>query len=181
MDTQFKNVKTHARLRSREMWYEWRSKLLEGLMDGLAKIGEGFVADESTLRQMEELLQEGAVVENLFAEKRRLEEEVQRVSQEVEDFRAWDNEELVQARSDVASAGEEIARKWKEVEELREAVRSAEGKLQEGEEQRVEWENEIDSAEKFLDERRAWSAEEVKRLQGMWLYRSPQIQTTTGN
>ena len=167
MDTQFKNVKTHARLRSREMWYEWRSKLLEGLMEGLARIGEGLVADEDTLKQMEELLQEGAVVANLFGEKRRLEEEVQRVGKEVEDFKGWDNEDLVQARADVASAEEEIARKWKEVEELREAVRNAEGKLQESEEQKAEWESEVNAAEKFLDERRAWSAEEVKRLQGV--------------
>ena len=135
-------------------------------MEGLARISDGLVADETILRQMEELLQEGAVVGNLLAEKRRLEEEVQRVGQEVEDFKAWDDEELVQARADVASAEEEIARKWKEVEELREAVRSAEGKLQEGEEQKVEWESEASAAEKFLDERRAWSADEVKRLQG---------------
>ena len=166
MDSQFKNVKTHARLRSREMWYEWRSKLLEGLMEGLARIGEGLVADENTLKQMEGLLQEGAVVENLFAEKRKLEEEIQRVGQEVEDYKAWDNEELVQARADVAAAEDEIARKWREVEELRGAVKRAEEELQEGVEQKTEWEGELGAAEKFLEERRTWSSDEVKRLRG---------------
>ena len=136
-------------------------------MEGLAKIRDGFVADEDVLKQMEELLQEGAVVENLLTEKRRLEEEIQRVGQEVEDYKAWDNEELIRARGEVAAAEDEIARKWKEVEALREAIKSAEEKLQEGEEQKVEWEGELDAAEKFLEERRAWSSDEVKRLRGM--------------
>src|SRR5580700_2650781 len=56
MDSQFKNVKTHARLLSKAMWYEWRMKLLDGLKVGLHKISEGMDADGEILHHQQELL-----------------------------------------------------------------------------------------------------------------------------
>ena len=50
MDNQFKNVKTHARLLSKAMWYEWRMKLQDGLEAGLLRISEGLDADEQLLQ-----------------------------------------------------------------------------------------------------------------------------------
>lgn len=58
MDNQLKNVKTHSRLLSKGMWYEWRSTLLETVKDELVRSAEGMINDEEILDKQHATLTE---------------------------------------------------------------------------------------------------------------------------
>ena len=167
MDNQFKNVKTHARLLSKAMWYEWRMKLLEGLKEGLVKIDEGMEEDHEVLAKEEELLQ--PVLPFLIDENDRLEAEVQDLQVKVDELASCDLSELEDARNDLLSTEEELEDKRKLLEDLQNVNTEVDERIDNAVEAKEECEREIIEAERVRQECRGWSPAEVALLQGKLL------------
>ncbi|KAK4141877.1 uncharacterized protein C8A04DRAFT_13710 [Dichotomopilus funicola] len=163
MDTQFKNVKTHARLLSKAMWYEWRMKLLQdGLREGLRQTAEGMDADDARLKQRERMLAE-VVLPDLLARREALEREVEELEVVVREMEDCDPAELADARAELEEVENGLAEKtrmWEELKgEMEEVVREGE-QLAERKQRCLE---EIREAEQMREAYRGWSSEEINK------------------
>ena len=165
MDNQFKNVKTHARLLSKAMWYEWRMKLLEGLKEGLLHINNGMNEDNENLAEQELLLQ--AVLPVLVEEHENLEAELKTLRAQADELASCDQEELNDARNALNAVHEDIDAKQKMIEDLQHQLREQEMGVESAVERKQEYLEEIKQAEKVQEECRGWSEAEVAALQGM--------------
>ena len=167
MDSQFKNVKTHARLLSKAMWYEWRSQLQEGLREGLVRIAEGMDADEQLLQRGRKLLDSAlpALEERrsaLTAER----DDLQAVARELADC---DPEDLRAARADLADADADIRAKTQKIEELRAQLEESESAVGDLTRRKRECLADIEEAEKVREECRGWTSNEITSLKGLFL------------
>lgn len=162
MDNQFKNVKTHARLLSKAMWYEWRMKLQDGLKEGLIKIAEGMVVDETLLDKEQKLL--SSVLPGLvkhFAALEREHENLEAIASELEDC---DPEELEAARSDLLAVDEDTAAKMQEIAELQQQLKATEESVSHLTEQKQLCHTDIKEAEKIREDCRGWNTTEISSL-----------------
>lgn len=175
MDNQFKNVKTHARLLSKAMWYEWRMKLLDGLKEGLLQIDQGMDEDNESLSQQESLLQ--PVLPRLIEEHEHLEAELQILQAQAEELASCDQEELKDARNALVAVEEDIEAKQKMVEDLQHQLRENETGFELAVERKQECLDEIKEAEKVQQECRGWSPTEVAALQGLFQQKSTLTRT----
>ncbi len=166
MDNQFKNVKTHARLLSKAMWYEWRMKLLDGLKEGLLQIDKGMNEDDKNLFQQESFLQ--PVLPGLIEEHEHLEAELQTQQAQAEALASCDQEELKDARNALIAVEEDIEAKQKMIEDLQHELREKETGFENAVERKQEYLEEIKEAEKVQQECRGWSPTEVATLQGLF-------------
>ena len=164
MDNQFKNVKTHARLLSKAMWYEWRMKLLEGLKEGLVQIDQGMNGDSENLSQQESLLQ--PVLPGLVEEHEHLETELRILQTRADELASCDQEELKESRKTLLTVEEDMKAKQKMIEDLQQQLREEETSFGNAVERKQECLEEIKEAEKTQQECRGWSAAEVAALQG---------------
>ena len=163
MDNQFKNVKTHARLLSKAMWYEWRMKLLDGLKEGLLKIGEGMDEDGQHLTQQEQMLQ--PVLPALIEEHKQLESQVQIAQAQADELAECDQDELREARESLQSVERDLDAKQKLFQELQIQLREKENILGDVIERKQECIESIKDAEKLRQNCRGWSSTEVMSLQ----------------
>ena len=166
MDNQFKNVKTHARLLSKAMWYEWRMKLLDGLKEGLLKIGEGMDEDDGLLTQQEQIIQ--PVLPALIEEHERLEKQVSIAQAQADELADCDQDELKEARDSLMSIERDLEAKQELVEDLQSQLREREDGLADVVERKQECVDEIKEAEKIRSDCRGWSSTEVSALHGMF-------------
>ena len=166
MDNQFKNVKTHARLLSKAMWYEWRMKLLDGLKEGLLKIGEGMEEDDRLVTQQEQLIQ--PVLPALIEEHERLEGQLSIAEAQAAELADCDQDELKEARNSLMSFERDLEVKGKLVEDLQSQLREREDGLADVVERKQECINEIKEAQKIRSDCRGWSSTEVSALYGMF-------------
>lgn len=170
MDNQFKNVKTHARLLSKAMWYEWRMKLLDGLKEGLLKIGEGMDEDDGLLIQQEQMIQ--PVLPALIEEHERLEKQVSIAQAQADELADCDQDELKEARDSLMSIERDLEAKQKLVEDLQSQLREREDGLADVVERKQECIDEIKEAEKIRSDCRGWSSTEVSALHGMFPFQA---------
>jgi kinetochore protein Spc7/SPC105 len=164
MDNQFKNIKVHARGESKATWYEWRSKLFDGLKTGLLNIHEGFIQDDQLLGNQEKLLAEHvpALVERYDA----LKATADTLQAHADAIANSDQDELRQARKDLASKEEEILIKKNRLAELQEALKEQQRVIEAAQERKTEYIAEIKEAERVANENRGWTYEEVKAAKG---------------
>ncbi len=179
MDNQFKNVKTHARLLSKAMWYEWRMKLLDGLKEGLLKIGDGMDEDDRLLTQQEQIIQ--PVLPTLIEEHDRLEKHVSTAQSQADELANCDQDELKEARDSLISIERDLEAKQKLFEDLQSQLREQEDGLSDVVERKQECIDEIKEAEKIRSDCRGWSSTEVSALHGMHPFNFPVQDTATHN
>ena len=165
MDNQFKNVKTHARLLSKAMWYEWRMKLLDGLKEGLLRNGEGMDEDANNLTQQEDLIH--ATLPDLTAEHHRLESEVDVLQAQAEELASCDQEELKDVRSNLIAIENDISARRSHMDSLQSQLRQTENNLENAIERKHECHAEIQQAETVRQECQGWDSSEVQALEGM--------------
>jgi kinetochore protein Spc7/SPC105 len=165
MDNQFKNVKTHARLLSKGMWYEWRMKLLDGLKDGLFRIGEGMESDAEILQHQQELLD--AILPSLVEEYERLSEENADLQRAADELASCDQEELTDTRQKLQSVEADVETKKLMIQELRKQLKEKEADICIANERKHACHDDIDEAEKIREACRGWSANEGLALKGM--------------
>ncbi|KAL8883778.1 MAG: hypothetical protein Q9215_008023, partial [Flavoplaca cf. flavocitrina] len=163
MDNQFKNVKTHARLLSKAMWYEWRMKLLDGLKEGLIQISNGMDEDAQVLSQQERHIE--TVLPKLVEEDEQLRNEHQILQAQADELANCDQDELRQAREQLAAVDEDLQAKRRLAAQLETELRFKEKGIQDAVERRDEYQAEIKEAERVRQESRGWKRSEVAALQ----------------
>ncbi|ETS74835.1 hypothetical protein PFICI_13319 [Pestalotiopsis fici W106-1] len=162
MDNQFKNVKTHARLLSKAMWYEWRMKLQDGLKEGLLKIAEEMDEDERVLQKEEQLLQ--SILPELTAQSEALEtehENLQAIAQEIADC---DPEDLLAARAELTAVDADIEAMARQIEELQHTLQETEATVVGLSRRKEDCVAEIAEAEQIREECRGWTSHEISSL-----------------
>ena len=164
MDNQFKNIKAHARGESKRTWYEWRSKLFDGLKKGLVSIQEGMAQDGKLLSEQEEILQ--AHVPDLAELHAMLKTEAENLQGQADELANCDQNELREARSQLVAKEEEIAAKKKLLAELQAQMQEKEQSIEQVKERTAECHAEIQEAERVANENRGWTHAEVKALKG---------------
>lgn len=164
MDNQFKNVKAHARLLSKAMWYEWRMKLQDGIKEGLVKIAEGMEGDEECLNKQQELLT--SVMPDVLTRHEALVEESQNLEQVARELADCDPAELDTARDELASLNQDIEQKKKLIAELRQQFQGSQDNVETLTMQKQQCLEEIKEAEKVREECRGWTSTEVNSLKG---------------
>ena len=165
MDAQFKNVKTHARLLSKAMWYEWRMKLLDSLKEGLAKISEELDGDDISLLQQQKTLE--PVLPNLVHQHDELEAENHALQARADELANDDQEELKDTRLELVQIEQEIEAERKILDELQDEFRRQEERIEFTVDQKEHCLEQIEGAEKVRLEGRGWSPSEVASLQGI--------------
>jgi kinetochore protein Spc7/SPC105 len=166
MDNQFKNVKSHARLLSKAMWYEWRMKLQEGLKEGLIKIAEGMDQDDRVLKKQQEML--SFVLPGMLKQLEVLEQEHENLEAVARELADCDPEELQSARADLVSVDQDIAEKTKRLAELRHQLGESETSIEGLTKQKQHCLEEIKEADKIREECRGWSTTEINTFKGMY-------------
>ncbi|KAJ5709344.1 hypothetical protein N7493_010678 [Penicillium malachiteum] len=162
MDNQFRNVKTHARLLSKATWYEWRMKLLEGLMQGLHRHVDDMKADDELLSQREQLL--NTHVPSLVEKHATLDKEANRLEQLVHEMENCDQDELRETRQKLSSVEDEIEAKKRELQHLQNDIQEKTNSIETGTKMREEYLSQIQEAEKVKEECRGWSARDISDL-----------------
>jgi kinetochore protein Spc7/SPC105 len=168
MDNQLKNVKTHARLLSKGLWYDWRMTLLGTLKEGLFKTAEGMISDEELLDQQQGLLE--SVLPELIQKAERLQREEADLQSAAEEIAKCDQEELSEARQHLITADADIDAKKRLIAELRKHLEGKEAAIEAGTERRQAYLEEIREAEKIREECRGWTSSEISALKGMSRY-----------
>ena len=166
MDNQFKNVKTHARLLSKAMWYEWRMKLLDGLKDGLLRISKDMASDAENLAQQENLLE--AVVPALIEEHEQLQADAELLQAQADELASCDQEELTEARERLIALDGDLEAKRKMIADLHQCLKTQEENIEQVTERKEECLGEIKEAERVREECRGWSVAEVAALKGTY-------------
>lgn len=164
MDNQFKNVKTHARLLSKAMWYEWRMKLQDGLKEGLIKIAEGMDNDDQLLAKQQELL--SSALPDMVKRLEALELEhadLEAVARELADC---DPQDLEDARAELAAVDKSMEEKTRKLQQLRQELDESVQGLESLTQQKQQYLEEIREADKIREECRGWSAEEIRKHKG---------------
>ncbi|KAJ5919794.1 hypothetical protein N7454_009629 [Penicillium verhagenii] len=162
MDNQFRNVKTHARLLSKATWYEWRMKLLEGLMQGLHRHVDEMKADDEFLSKREELL--GSTVPPLVEKNMLLENEANNLQKLVEEMENCDQDELRAAREKLSNVEDEIEAKKRKLQQLQSEVQEKSASIEACTEMRDEYMAQFQEAERVKEECRGWSARDIGDL-----------------
>ncbi|KAK1690134.1 Spc7 kinetochore protein [Colletotrichum godetiae] len=162
LDNQFKNGKTHARLESKAMWYEWRMKLQEGLREGLVRIAEGMAVDDKVLQQQQKLL--SSVLPAIVSRFDVLEQEHKNLRAVAEELADCDPEELETARFDLTALDTDVQEKTRRVEELRQQLEEAEQDVEQLAQEKQQCHEDIKEAEKIREECRGWSISEISAL-----------------
>jgi len=165
MDNQLKNVKTHARLLSKGMWYEWRMILLATLRDGFFKMADGMERDEETLDQQQALLD--SVLPQLLDQAEQLEREEIDLQSAAEELANCDQEELSEARQQLITLDADIEAKKQLVLELQRQLQGKEAEMVAGTDRKQVCHEDIREAEKIREECRGWSSSEISSLKGM--------------
>lgn len=166
MDNQLKNVKTHARLLSKGMWYDWRMTLLATLKDGFFKTAEGMIKDEEMLDRQVELLD--SLLPQLLRQAEQLEREESDLESAAEELANCDQEELSDARQQLIAVDADVEAKKLLIADLRKQLQGKEAEIEAGTERKRICLEEIREAEKVREECRGWSSNEISALKGMY-------------
>jgi len=178
MDNQLKNVKTHARLLSKGMWYDWRMTLLGTLKEGLFKTGEGMIKDEEMLDHQQALLD--TVLPKLIKKAEVLQTQKADLQAVAEELANCDPEELSNARQELISINAEVEEKKRLIADLRKQLQGKEAEIESRVEKKQAWLEEIREAEKIREECRGWTSTEISALKGKApspTFLSPEINT----
>ncbi|EGD98661.1 hypothetical protein TESG_06142 [Trichophyton tonsurans CBS 112818] len=163
MDNQFRNVKTHARLLSKEMWYEWRMKLLEGLKQGLDRHVDEMKQDDAILSRKENIL--ANVVPGLIERHDKLETDSQNLQKVIDEIENCDQEELRDARKKLLAVETELSGYKDKCTQTQSRLEAKSDLLERAQARREELLQEIREAEGIKEECRGWDGKEVRVLQ----------------
>ena len=164
MDSQFRDVKTHSRLLSRAMWYEWRAKLLDSLKEGLLRISEGLNEDEEVLARQEHLLE--PIILQLIEEQRRLATDAKLLQAHADEIANCDQGELNDARQQLDGVEKDLEAEKTMIADLQQKLREQEERMEYLVVRKRECSQEIKDAEKVCEEYHGWSVSEVATLKG---------------
>lgn len=157
-------TKTHARLLSKEMWYEWRMKLLEGLKQGLDRHVDEMKQDDAILSRKENIL--ANVVPGLIERHDKLEIDSQNLQKVIDEIENCDQEELRDARKKLLAVETELSGYKDKCTQTQSRLEAKSDLLERAQARREELLQEIREAEGIKEECRGWDGKEVRVLQG---------------
>lgn len=166
MDNQLKNVKTHSRLLSKGMWYEWRSTLLETVKDELVRSAEGMINDEEILDKQQALLE--SVLPRMIKLAQQLQFEESNLKTAAADIASCDPEELSETRQQLITVEADVEAKKNMIQELKKQLEAKEAEINAGTAKKENCLEEIREAEKIREECRGWSSSEISALKCMY-------------
>jgi len=165
LDAHLRDAKTLARLQSKELWYGWRSQLLEGLEDGLKGIRKGLESDSEVLALKEALL--GEMLPAATQQHDALVEEAQRLEEAAVAVSDEEKVELDETRQQLTEANEAIIERKALLESLERRLREQERLADIYSDSRSEAMGAIEEANRVKEAMRGISADEVASLKGM--------------
>ena len=168
MDSQFKNIKTHARLSSKAMWYGWRRKLYSDLHLGLSKIAKGLEEDDAVFRQKELLL--SSTLPRMLATIERLSTEQEALAQQAEEIASSNQVELAAARDNLVDLEVDLEQKQTHLASLQSQIRAQQEAIEFKTERKMSLSADIVQAEKMREEYRGRSVAEVGKWKGMFRF-----------
>lgn len=164
LDMQMRDMKTDARLRSKEMWYGWRSQLLDELMTGLQSIAEGLIQDDETLGRSEEILDE--VLPGLVGQRNKLQEEADRLEESVSAVSEEEKGELKVVRDTLVGVNSELVERQRVLDRLRREVEEQDSTAEHLQDSKEEFTAAIQEANRVREACRGVSVNEVTALRG---------------
>lgn len=159
MDTQFKNIKTHARLLAKGIWYEWRMKLLDGVKLALEDHLVGMKADEAIIEEAEKMA--GDVMPGLKARFEAAKKTAARMDEVKRRIESDDKEQLKEARDRLKLVRESIEEVKKKLEKRRKEVEELGTGIEVRGKNKVMLQECIEEAERVKEINRGWSEGEV--------------------
>jgi kinetochore protein Spc7/SPC105 len=162
MDNQFRNGKAHARLQSKEGWYQWRAQLVDGLKAGLQGIDGGMKADLELLEQQQQTLSD--VLPLLHQERADLESQKSSLEQSLKELDTVDHEVLNDCRRQLQNADEYFLQRSALLDSLQEQMREKEDALQAADELKTEMKEQIAEADRVREEHKGWPVADVLAL-----------------
>lgn len=169
LDGHMRDIKTNARLRSKEVWYEWRSKLLDGLEDGLKGIQSGLENDAKVLGDREQLLD--SLLPDLLARHESLGNEASKLEEAAAATSEEEKEELDASRERLVDVDVQIAERKRMLASFQQELQEQESLAEAYNEGKAECIAQIQEAERVKESCRGWSIDEVTALKGT----SPQL------
>jgi kinetochore protein Spc7/SPC105 len=121
LDAYMRDMKTNARLRSKEMWYAWRSQLLDELMGGLQTIGENLIKDDEIMSKSESMIER--VLPDLTAQHAKLHAEADALEKIVNVVSESDKEDLQECRAALKTTNATLAERREILQQLRQQVK----------------------------------------------------------
>lgn len=167
MDNQFKNVRTHARLLSKAMWYEWRMKLQDGLREGLVRIVDGMEQDEKLLGEQQDLL--NSVLPALLERHKGLQHEAENLEEVARELADCDPAELQATRKELASLDSDVAEKKRLIAELTAQLEQSTADVEAFTTKKQSYLADIRESEKIREECRGWTSAEIDTFKGMFI------------
>lgn len=164
LDAHMREMKTNARLRSKEMWYGWRSQLKDELMGGLQSIGEGMIKDDELLTRSEEVLEQ--TLPPLAAKHAELQAEADRLEESVNAIPEEEKEELNATREELTRVNSEFREKQQMLEVLRKQVEEQEATVEHLQDSKEEFMAAIQEANRVREACRGVSLKEITALKG---------------
>lgn len=162
MDNQFKNMKTNARLRTKEAWYGWRSNLLHDIKAGLTRTADSFNQDDAALKKQEQIID--STLPALQDRHANLQSECKQLQRRAEELNGPDREELDATRERIIAAEAAIEEKKRKVQALQQQLAEKEARIEAAKERKVECVEETQEAERVREECRGWSVDEVNAV-----------------
>lgn len=159
MDTQFKNVKTHARLLAKGIWYEWRMKLLDGVKLALEENLVRMKADETVIEEAEKMA--GDVMPGLKARFEAATKTAARMDEVKMRIESDDKEQLKEARDRLKFLQERVEEVKKRLERRRKEVEELGAGIEIQEKRKTTLQECIEEAERVKEMNRGWSEDEV--------------------
>lgn len=162
MDNQLKNVKTHSRLLSKELWYDWRMTLLGTLKEGLIKTTEDMVSDEVNLENQQSLL--NSILPSLAKKAEFLQQEEHQLLSIIKEINSCNREELIEAHQSLIAVTEEVEAKKLILEQLLKQSEKIEGEIEAGFKVKQNYQAELNESEKIREECRGWTCSEINAI-----------------
>lgn len=167
LDGNMRDAKTNARMKSKEVWYDWRSKLLDGLSDGLDRIQTGLDADAEVLRQKQQSLD--SVLPDLLQHYEGLLKEAEQLEQAAAATSEEEKEELRASRARLVEVDEQIEERKRMLASLQRDVDEQDKLAEAYEESKVESLAAVQEAERVKESCRGFTIDEVQSLKGIYI------------
>ncbi|KAH0336095.1 Spc7-domain-containing protein, partial [Aureobasidium melanogenum] len=162
LDGNMRDAKTNARMKSKEIWYDWRSKLLDGLSDGLDRIQTGLDADAEVLGQKQESLD--SVLPDLLQHYEGLLKQAEQLEQAAAAISEEEKEELRASRARLVEVDEQIEERKRMLASLQRDVDEQDKLAEAYEESKIESLAAIQEAERVKESCRGFTIDEVQSL-----------------
>jgi len=166
LDVNMRDAKTNARMRSKEIWYGWRSQLLDGLSDGLDRTRTGLDADAEVLGQKQQSLD--SVLPDMLQHYEDLLKEAEQLEQAAAATSEEEKEELRASRARLVEVDEQIEERKRMLAGLQRDVDEQDNLAEAYEEGKMESLAAIQEAERVKESCRGFTIDEVQSLKGMF-------------